>query len=231
MVVEMEIVKKETLKNIKYQEKMLGSQADLYTCSFNNKIYVYKEQFHYSQNMINLHERLSTIHNKVLILPEILVSDDNNIVAYLTNLSNYLALFYLQSISLKEKKFILNQVKKAIVSMHQDNIIHCDLHTANILYKGGKVKIIDFDSCVFGNNNPESLNIYAWDYLKTNNISTSLDIFMFNILTISFLYNIAFFDAFRFDFICNLNEKQQEIWQKTKSKKELTYDDFLINYY
>lgn len=227
----MEIVKKENLENVIYQEEMLGSQADLYTCFFDNKIYVYKEPFNYSQNMIDLHERLATVHNRELILPEILVSEHNKIVAYLTSLSNFSELYYLKSLKLKKKIFILKQAKKTIMSMHKDNIIHCDLHIANILYKDGKIRIIDFDSCVYGNNKPESLNKYAKSYLETNDISPSLDIFMFNILTISFLYNIAFFDVFNFDFICNLDEEKKEIWQKTKSKKELTYDDFLINYY
>lgn len=192
MVIEMEIISKDMLQNIIYQEKMLGSQAELYTCFFDNKIYIYKEPFNYSQNLIDLHERLAPIHNSKLILPEVLVSKHNKIVAYLTSLSNYSALFYLKSLNLKKKIFILKQAKKAIMSMHEDNIIHCDLHTANILYKGGKVKIIDFDSCVYGNNEPESLNKYAEEYLKTNGVSPSLDIFMFNISTISFLYNIAF---------------------------------------
>lgn len=231
MVVEMEIVKKEDLENILYQEKMLGSQAELYTCFFDNKVYVYKEPFHYSQNMIDLHERLTNIRNQNLILPEFLVSKNNKIVAYLTGFSKFSSLYYLQSLPLKKKIFILKQAKKAIMSMHKNNIIHCDLHTANMLYRGGKIKIIDFDSCVFGNNEPDTLNKFARDYLKINAISPSLDIFIFNISTISFLYNVAFCDAFKFDFVCNLNEEQDEIWQKTKQKKELTYNDFLINYY
>lgn len=231
MVIKMEIISKDIIIDSMHRSEMIGSQADLYTCFFDNKKYVYKEPYDYSQNLIDLHERLSHIHNKKLILPQILVSEHGKIVAYLTRLSHFSPIFYLQNLSLKKKIDILNQAKKAIISMHQSHIIHCDLHTANIMYKGGKVEIIDFDSCVYGSNTPESLNKYAKNYLKINDISPSLDIFIFNISTISFLYNISFLDVFKFDFMCNLDGEKEEVWQKTKAKKELTYNDFLINYY
>lgn len=229
----MEIVKKEELENIVYQTNMIGSQAKLYTCYLDGKIYVFKKipYYYYPDDMVALFKRLSCVNNEDLILPEILISDYNHIIGYLTSLSNFLALIDLHNLSFNEKVAIINCAKKAVISMHKNNIVHCDLHTANIMYKDGKCKIIDFDSCVYGNNKPESLNKYAEDYLKTNGISPSLDIFMFNISTISFLYNIAFFDVFNFDFVCNLDKEQDKVWQKTKSKKELTHDDFLINYY
>lgn len=231
MVVKMEIISKDSIRDNLHKSRMIGSQAELYTCFLDDKKYVYKEPYDYSQNLIDLHEKLSLIHNKKLILPEILVSEHGQIVAYLTRLSHFSPISYLQNLGLKKKIHILNQAKKAIISMHQSHIIHCDLHTANIMYKNGKVEIIDFDSCVYGNNAPESLNKYAESYLEINDISPSLDIFIFNISTISFLYNISFLDVFKFDFMCNLDNEKEEVWQKTKAKKELTYDDFLINYY
>lgn len=229
----MEIVKKEELENVMYQNNMMASQAIIYKCNYNGKSYIYKKipYYFYPKEMVELYKKLSYIHNKNLILPKFLVSSGDYIIGYLTHFIDFPILTDLQDTNIKEKIIIIKCVKEAILSMHKSGIIHCDLHTANIMYKDGQTKIIDFDSCVYDNNKPYSLNAYAEDYLKTNDISPSLDIFMFNISTISFLYNIAFFDVFDFDFVCNLDKDQEKIWQKTKSKKELTYNDFLINYY
>lgn len=233
----MNIIKKTELKDIIRQREMLGSEADLYTCIFDNKILVYKEPYEFTEEQINTLEKISCIKNKKLTLPMYLVHDKNKFSGYLTEyLYNYLSIFYLRDINLKKKIMILKRAKDAILSMHSKNIIHLDLSLANIMCKGTKIKIIDFDDSVYNYNyKPSLLNSYARSYLKQNDLNYSIDIFIFNITTLSLIFNIPFYDILKSSTESKIDDmlsgEKREIWQKTKEKRKLENTDFLIDYY
>lgn len=117
--------------------------------------------------------------------------------------------------------------------MHKLGIIHCDLHTANIMYKESDIKIIDFEDASYRNIIPDHFSKHSKNYLEHNTLSPSVDIYNFNIDTVSILYNVSWSDIFEYSFTFEnkLTPKQKEIWVKTKEKKELTSNDYLIDYY
>lgn len=233
----MNIIEKSELKDIIHQREMLGGESELYTCIFNNKILIYKEPYDFTEEQISTLEKISSIKNKKLTLPMHLVYDKNKFSGYLTEyLYNYLSIFYLKDINLKKRIMILKHAKDTILSMHSNNIIHLDLSPANIMCKGSKIKIIDFDDSVYNfNYKPSLLNSYARSYLKLNDLDYSVDIFLFNITTLSLIFDIPFYDILksytRPKIDNTLSGEKEEIWQKIKEKKRLENTDFLIDYY
>ena len=212
--------------------ELLGSESTLYNCTFNNKIYLYKQPNHFSNNLEEKIKALSNISNSNLITPKFIIYGDKYkkpIGCLIEYLNKYKSLYYLNCYK-EEKIKILKQVKNVIIEMHKVGIIHCDLHIANIMYYNNDVKIIDFDSSKYLNYIPKHFNQYSQDYLNTHSIITKgIDIYNFNVDTFSFIYNVDWNNVFNFDYTVNLNKEQNEVWQKTKEKKELTYDDFLID--
>ena len=220
------------LKNIK-QINMLGSESTLYTCSLNNRLYLYKQPNDYTKELANKMSDLININSNYLITPKHIIYGSNyqKPVGYLIEyLEDYQSLYYLKK-SQDDIINILKKVKEAIIEMHKLGIIHCDLHPANIMSNKDNIKIIDFDTSKYLNHHPRHYNQYSAKYLENNRLNKAIDIYNFNIDTLSCIYNISWCDIFNFDNIINLNEEQQKVWQKTKEKKELTYDDFLIDRY
>lgn len=232
----MELIHFGNLKNITENNTLISEISNLYVCTFNEKKYIYKKADFFKKKQYGLFNKLSNIENNHLILPQYIIKNSFRPVGYLTEyLENYNSLFNIVA----DKKNInriklLKIIKDAIIEMHKTGIIHCDLHSANIMYKDYDVKIIDFDFSSFNYSEPNGLNDFAKQYLEHNPLDISLDIYLFNITTMSVLYDIPFFDVFNLEYVIYgyMEEKEQiEAWQKTKQKKELTYDDFLINYY
>lgn len=215
------------------ENNMLGSESAIYNCFFNNKFYLYKQPLAFKQDIAEKMNLLTNIDNPYLITPKFIIYGDNyqKPIGYLLYyLEKYKSLYYLK-ISKEEKIDVLKKVKEAIIEMHKLGIIHCDLHVANIMCSKDDVKIIDLDSSKYLNYEPDDFNSYSQEYLKINKLDKSVDIYNFNIDTFSCLNNIAWDHVFDFDYTANLNDEQNKIWQKTKEKKELTYDDFLIDRY
>lgn len=117
--------------------------------------------------------------------------------------------------------------------MNSLGIIHADLHPGNILFCKNNVKICDFDSCKYMEFPANEYNDYSSRYLLHNPISSSIDIYNFNIVTASILYNVNWSEIFEFSFTFEnkLNSDQKRIWQKVKTQEPLTNKDFLINHY
>lgn len=227
----MNIVYKEELDSKITASDMFGSKGFIYTCIFNDKIFVYKEIPNITDEQINNLEIISTIKNKNLVFPKFLVYDKNKFSGYITEYINYLNLYNLNYLSKDKKIKILKLVKKAILNMHKDKIIHTDLHPFNILYKNKKVKIIDFDNSIYKfNRNLNNLNPLALKYLDKNDLDFDVDIFMFNITTLSFLYDIPFYDVLNFKIDENLSNEEEEICDKVKRFKKLNENDYLIDY-
>lgn len=229
----MNIVHKYDLTDLCLKQDFLGSQADFYTCNFNNRRYIYKELCDIHNNALNLYQELEQISESFLLIPKLFVMK-NRIIGHLTEeLLNYSLLFNLQLQSTEEKIKMLKLIKEKIIEMHKLGIIHCDLHTANIMYKESDIKIIDFEDASYRNIIPDHFSKHSKNYLEHNTLSPSVDIYNFNIDTVSILYNVSWSDIFEYSFTFEnkLTPKQKEIWVKTKEKKELTSNDYLIDYY
>ena len=220
------------LKNVT-ESNMIGSESTIYKCFFNNRFYLYKQPHEINEYLSEKLNLLKEINNTYLVTPKIIIYGNNfkKPIGYLINyLDNYKSLYDLE-LSKTEKIKILKMTKLAIIEMHKLEIIHCDLHTANIMYNKNSIKIIDFDASRFLNYVPSYFNKYSKEYLEKNYINESIDIYNFNIDTFCLLNNIAWDSVFKFDDTINLTEAQNKVWKKTKEKKELTYDDFLIDRY
>lgn len=230
----MNIVHKEDLKNLCLQEDFQGSEANFYTCLFDNKHYIYKEPIYtINKDSLKLYQKLESINETSLLIPKIFVFK-NRIIGHLTEqLFNYSLLYDLKNNTIDKKIQILKLVKEKIVKMHELGIIHCDLHIYNVMYNNENIKIIDFENCSYKDIIPIYFSHYSKNYLRNNPLSPSVDIYNFNIDTASILYNVSWPDIFKFSFTFEdkLTPRQKEIWVKTKEKKELTSNDYLIDYY
>lgn len=232
----MKIISEEKLKNIKYNGSLLGSESDLFNCTYNKNEYLLKKLFYYlSEDHIQKLYSLSKLKTESLVLPKYLIYNEyQKICGYLVLFyENYKSFYDIASESKETKIKLLKQAKEKIISMHDNGIIHRDLHPANIIYQDNDVKLIDFDSCFYNNITTGSYNKFSKSYLEINKLSPSIDIFNFNLDTISILYNIQWNEILNFEYVFEerLDSNQKEIWVKTKQKKELTNNDFLIDFY
>ena len=231
----MDVVYQKELIDLSYRQEMLGSEADIFTCKLDDKEYIFKKLYCINKEQIAKLKRISSINESALVTPKILVkSVDNNYIGYLTEyFKNSKTLYTLMETKTNAEKIdILKKARKIIELMHQYDIIHCDLHSANILYDGSICKIIDFDLCAYKKYRPTSYNMYATKYLANNELDKVLDTFIFNIDTISIIYNISWPDVLTHSpvFENKMSTNQNKIWQKVKEKK-LAYEDFLIDHY
>lgn len=236
MVMEMEILSENELINLRYNNNLFGGEAELYNCTYHNYNYLYKKNFCYlSEEQIIKWRELYNIDKDYLVLPRYLVKDKTDrIIGYLMIFYENYKSFYELNLETKDEKIkLLKMAKNKIIDMHKQGIIHCDLHIANIIYQHNDIKLIDFDSCAYHDIRPSMYNKFSKEYLQLNQLSPSVDIFNFNINTISILYNINWTNVFKMSYVFDelLNTKQKEIWEKVKTKKELSNNDFLINYY
>lgn len=227
----MQIIHKEELKDL-CPKIIAKNECFHYTCTYNNQKYFYKELFP-DNNIVKLYNSLESINNPSFLIPKILVFK-NRITGDLTQeLIDYASLSDLKDKDYNEKIRILKLIKEKIIMMHEYGIIHRDLHASNIMCKNNDIKIIDFESCSYKGNTPSVCNKYSKNYLKENKLSPSVDIYNFNIDTASVLYNINWLDIFNYSFTFEdkLTPLQSKVWVKTKEKKELTSNDYLIDYY
>lgn len=229
----MKIVNKSELNSIMPSSDMFSNKNGLYTCIFNDKIFLYKEIMNFSEEQINTLETVSTIKDKNLIFPEFLVYDKNKFSGYVTKyLNGYSPICDSDDLNLNERIKMLKKARKIILNMHKNNLIHMDLNPFNILYKRSKIKIIDFDDSIYkSNKTPTNLNKLVLEYLSKNDLDYSVDVFMFNITTISLLFDISFYDVFEDCTEEKLTDEKKEVFEKTKKLQKLNNNDFLIDYY
>lgn len=229
----MNIIYKDELSSIIPSSEMFGSKGYIYTCIFNNKIFIYKEISNFNEEQINTLEVISTVKDKNLVLPKFLVYDKNKFSGYITEyLNNYLPLFNFDYLNLDKKIKILKRTKQIILNVHKENIIHMDLNPFNILCKKSKIKIIDFDESIYNfNKNSSALNPLVLKYLNKNDLDFGVDIFMFNVTTLSLLFNIPFYDILNSCIENKLSIESKEILKKMKKFERINNDDFIINNY
>lgn len=199
----MNIVKLNELKRIDHATEC-GSFGSVYKVLYKEMLYAYKSYHNdiydtfFNKNMIEKMYVLSKIKLCSSVLPNNLVIDENNNpVTYLTRWINSNPLDTLiDDIEIDKKIQILKNIKRNILLLHKQRIIHGDIHCGNILVSPNcdKTFLIDFDNCQYLNYelNFDYANITAKRFIKNYGVCKELDIYMFNRLTYEILNKLSY---------------------------------------
>ena len=171
-----------------------GSFAEVCQCEVEGKKYAFKKFFEpekiIDKDFLNKMENLGKLHLCKSAVPKILVTDDINDVGYLTEL--LVGKDYILLEELSEKIDALKETKTAIYELHNNKIIHTDIHGCNIfILKDGSSKLLDFDNASYLRKKPnkENYSDFAFNFVKKYGLSNKLDIYLFNLLTFASLNN------------------------------------------
>lgn len=183
-----------------------GSFGTIKRCKYGKNIYAYKEfnDSNYMNNKIKKIELISEIKVNGLLVPEFWVQKNYDL-SYLSSFIQSQNINYYKNFPTKEKIKLLNKIKNLILTMHENNIIHTDLHNGNIIIDDNlNPYIIDFDNCSYKKYKTKinDANDYSQEFIKKYGIVPEIDIFMFNLLTYSFLKQINYYNA-RIDILSN----------------------------
>lgn len=185
---------------LKFEESLrVGSCADIFKCYYNGNIYAYKK-FHVPDDLLNnLHriKNLSQLKINGSLLPIYLVSDKDNLTAYLTKWGSDASLDQIiDNVKYDIKLEILKNLKNNLLELHNHNIIHGDIHFGNVLVdiNNNSTHIIDFDNCAYDNFkiNNNICSLVAQTYIKKYGINKELDIFLFNRLAFEIINNLGY---------------------------------------
>ena len=198
-----------------------GNYSTVRECEYNGKTYAYKELYEPDKILtpMNIYkfECLSKLNKEYMELPKMLVQENSKNTGYLIEYIKEDVL--LHSIGL-EPSIIINKLKKLkdnLEQMHSLGIIHCDIHSLNIVGN----KFIDFDGSCYKNIKP-SYGIIDPAYDRYG-ITPELDIAMFNIVTYQLLFGydqgVKALIGIRNEDFGNFNDEQIEICEN------LIYDE------
>ena len=106
---------------------------------------------------------------------------------FLMPLYSHKCFSFLYSYPLQHKIQTLKEAKNALLELHNNNIIHGDIHDGNFLLR--ECLLTDFDNCQFKRFflNPELCSAEALNFLMTYKLSKDLDVYLFNFMTFSIL--------------------------------------------
>ena len=172
-----------------------GSFGKIYKCEFDGKVYALKDFFDgkYLDGKIRKLNELSKINEPFLNTPKYWVKNGKRKL-YLTEFVTGKGFYDVQSLSLKEKIKLLNDLKEKIIIMHSYGIIHGDLINTNILYNNESSTIIDFDNSSFGKYslNAKDTNENSLNFIEKYGIKKEMDIHLFNILAFSIINDTSY---------------------------------------
>ena len=139
------------------------------------------------------------VKHEQLILPIYFVNQNKNTNMLLMNYSPLNPLYLFKESSINKKIKMLKQAKEVIKIMHDEKIIHSDLHSGNILVddKSFDINIIDFEGSSYKGSNIllKDTNEIAREFLKKYGTSEELDTFIFNITTFDLLNATGFYSV------------------------------------
>ena len=130
-----------------------GAEAKIFLVKEKEKDFISKERTEKKYRLKELDEKIRKRRTKseikllkkagqIINCPEILEEDSYNIKLEYINgekLSETL-----ESFSLKKQEFLLGRIGKIVAKIHNENIIHGDLTTSNLILKKEKIYLIDF---------------------------------------------------------------------------------------
>lgn len=190
----------------KYREIGDGSNAYVYYADyFEGRSVAYKEfcDSEYvkaiKDNILKLSEKE---YDKDILIPDTFIykmPQDELFKGYITDLCMGKTIIDMYSLSYENKIKVLKEIRTLVEKFHDKyNSIHCDITPWNFIIPdyGSDIKLIDFDTTIDLSNKNVNESLY-WDklleYFKNNGIDKDVDIFMFNMLTYSFLNDSEFF--------------------------------------
>lgn len=211
------------------EDYISGSFGSIKRCKYDKKIYAYKEfnDPNYVKGKIRKFELISEINSDRLLLPKFWIQENQNL-CYLADFIQSKNLNYYKNFSIDTKIKILKKIKESILNMHENNIIHTDLHNGNIIIDDNlNPYIIDFDNCSYKKYKTDikDANDYSQEFIKKYGIIPEIDIFMFNLLTYSFINEINYYRA-RINILFN-----EENYFNSKESKQVLNSLFLDNNY
>lgn len=240
----MKVVDFEKLES--FEELYDGSYTQITRCIYENTKYALKTftrpDVFFNSFTQRKFEHISNLQLNYSVIPKYFVRKENEYFGYLMDLGipyQKLEMSYL------EKYHALMDIKKSIIQLTENGIIHGDIHAGNILLIHGNAYLCDFDDCdylngLFFETNPIRLTLEARNFLKRNFNTKSLDIHLFNILTFKELNRCEFqfnrrFPTSKVEIECEIQRKRYGVFKNRFSKKllkamlEYKTTDFLID--
>lgn len=159
-------------------------------CIYNGKTYAYKELYEPNEILtpVNIFkfENLKKLPRELINSPEILVHSNNKSTGYLSECldGSLVGDLFGKNLHIIIKK--LKQIKENLEKIHNLGVIHCDIHSSNIIDS----TFIDFNNSSYKNIKPNcnQLDWYAQMFISNYGLSKELDIAMFNLLTFRLLF-------------------------------------------
>lgn len=193
------IMKTIRVSNLKIGETIgVGSYAHILECKYKEQNYAYKA-FLKPQKVLNESRkrkltRISQLDLKGSVLPQFWVKDGFVINGYLMDLYSNV---FLEELEPEDRINCLRNLKTSILELHENKIIHGDIHEGNIIYDETSAFLVDFDNSAYKNKgiNYEMLNINAKNFVTTYGLTKDLDIFLFNVLTYSLFTDIDYYSV------------------------------------
>ena len=208
--------------SIDNKPKIWLSNGILYKKDEHDTIKTYKEEF----EMFREYEEL-----KDCVFPENTFTVDNSYVGYTTTyFEKYKSICYRMNknkYSINQKKKIMKKIVRLLMKLNENDIVHADLNTSNVICDGKNVKLIDFDRIRI--KDYEDSTIYNWrlreqiNYLNILLLTVLLDTNLINVMESEykeFINNMTFTNEFKEYLLNCLSSKEKEI-----SKELINYID------
>lgn len=181
-------------KNFNFKQRFSGYESNVFLYDDNNLIKIFKtnnnEILNNKYKKLEILSHLSTSD----VLPTALIYIDGNFKGYK---SVYRKNFY--SINgFEQNKKIKNEILKDVLEKmnyyHSLNIYFGDIHQNNVLFNKETKEVIlcDLDNFSINNLDFDKKNNYQELYLKFSTSKEKMDLFIFNLLTISYMQNISY---------------------------------------
>lgn len=173
-----------------------GSYSYLLATEYEGKKYAYKEFLCPSELLKRTRKKklneISQLDLKGSILPMFWVKDCVATKGYLMDLYSKVSI---DELEIKDRINCLRNLKNSILELHENKIIHADIHMSNFIYDKKDVFLIDFDNSSYKGKGIDYnlLNTHAKKFVDNYGITSDLDIFLFNILTYSTLNDIYYY--------------------------------------
>lgn len=206
----------DNMKVIKYDDsdnpKIWVSNDILYKKDNHNVIKRYKEDFEILRDYKELEK---------CVFPENEFYVNGKYVGYTTTyFEDYKSLcyrMYKNKYSINDKKKIMKKIVKLLIKLNENDIVHADLNTSNIICNGKDVKLIDFDRIRLREYEDET--IYMWrlkeqiNYMNICLLTVLFDVNLINVMYeeyVDFINNLTVSDEFkRYLLSCSIYEEKE----------------------
>ena len=194
----MEHINSKQLRNIsliKYSRESI-----IYKCNFKNKRYVLKKFKDSSITDVSSFDSrfdfLRSLSLKNSVIPQYITEFDSTVNGYLTELALVSNIDNIINPITVYRALI--EIKDAIVELHNNGVIHGDIHSGNVVIRKDRYNLIDFDNFENASQNihlnPNNTLLFVRDFIKKNGINFDVDIFMFNVLTFKLISGADFWN-------------------------------------